>query len=362
MSRIRRIGVLTAGGDCPGLNAVIRAVVKSGLRHDPAIQVVGLLDGYLGLLHNRSRVLTDSDVSGILVRGGTILGTSNRDNPFHYLAPGASKPVDRSNQVLRHFKKLKLDGLIAIGGDGTLTGALRFFRLGIPIIGVPKTIDNDLSGTDITFGFDSALTVATDALDRLHSTAESHHRVLIMEVMGRHAGWIALRAGMAGGGDVILIPEIEYDIQKVCKAIRAREKRGRSFSLIVVAEGAKPKGGTFVTQGKYRGADTRPRLGGISHVIAEEIEKRTGDEARVVILGHLQRGGIPTAYDRWLATHFGYTAVELAAAGQWGRMVSLQGTRFGSVDLSAAVGKLRRVDPLGTEVNAARAVGTVFGN
>jgi len=362
MSPIRRIGILTAGGDCPGLNAVIRAVVKSALRRNPPIQVLGIQDGFTGLVENRTQSLEEGDVSGILVRGGTILGTSNRDNPFKYVSTPDAKPRDRSQDVLGNIKKHKLDGVIAVGGDGTLRCALEFERLGVNIIGVPKTIDNDLCGTDVTFGFDSALAVATDAVDRLHSTAESHHRVLICEVMGRYAGWIALHAGMAGGGDIILIPEIAYSIERICESIHRREKRGRSFSIIVVAEGAKPMGGKFVTQGHYEGADKRPRLGGVSHQIAEQIEKRTGDEVRVVILGHLQRGGTPTAFDRWLATQFGVRAVILAEKGQWGRMVSLRGTHFSDVPIAEAVQQLRRVDPQGDSVEAARAVGTSFGD
>ncbi len=362
MSSIKRLGILTAGGDCPGLNAVIRAVVKCALRRNPSIEVLGIQDGYAGLVENRTQPLREGDVSGILVRGGTILGTSNRDNPFKYLSSPDAKPRDRSKEALKTIKRHRLDGLIAVGGDGTLRCALEFERLGVPVIGVPKTIDNDLGGTDVTFGFDSALSVATDAVDRLHSTAESHHRVLICEVMGRYAGWIALGAGMAGGGDIILIPEIPYSIEKVCDSVRHREKRGRRFSIVVVAEGAKPIGGKFVTQGHYGGGDHRPRLGGISHHIAAEIERRTRDEVRVVILGHLQRGGTPTAYDRWLATHFGVRAVMLAEEGKWGRMVSLVGTLFTDIPISEAVQLLRRVDPTGPNVQTARAVGTSFGD
>jgi phosphofructokinase-like protein len=359
---VKRVGILTAGGDCPGLNAVIRAVVKSALRQDPPIQIVGIHDGYSGLVEDRTHELKESDVSGILIRGGTILGTSNRDNPFNYQGESKEEPRNRSQDALDTFKRLQLDGLIAVGGDGTLRCAQEFEKLGVPVIGVPKTIDNDLAGTDITFGFDSALACATDAVDRLHSTAESHHRVLVCEVMGRYAGWIALHAGMAGGGDIILIPEIPYTIEKVCESIQKREKRGRSFSIIVVAEGAKPMGGTFVTHGTYKGSDKRPRLGGISHQIADEIEAKTDDEVRVVILGHLQRGGTPTAYDRWLATHFGVRAVMLAAQGKWGHMVALRGTQFGEVPISEAVGQLRRIDPKGESVRVARAVGTSFGD
>lgn len=358
----KRIGILTAGGDCPGLNAVIRAVVKSALRSEPPFEVVGIKDGFAGLLENRTMPLTEADVSGILIRGGTILGTSNRDNPFKIIVDPDKPPVNRSSEAIANFKKLNLDGLIAIGGDGTLRCALEFQKLGVPIIGVPKTIDNDLNGTDITFGFDSALSIATDAVDRLHSTAESHHRVLICEVMGRYAGWIALQAGMAGGGDIILIPEIPYTIENVCESIVAREHRGRSFSIIVVAEGAKPAGGTYVTQGNYEGMDKRPRLGGISHQIAEDIAKRTGDDVRVVILGHLQRGGTPTAFDRCLATQFGVRALQLARDGKWGRMVSLKGTAYTDVPIETAVKQLRRVDPKGDGVAACRAVGVSFGD
>jgi ATP-dependent phosphofructokinase / diphosphate-dependent phosphofructokinase len=358
----KRIGILTAGGDCPGLNAVIRAVVKSALRSTPPIEVLGIRDGYIGLLEDRIFPLKEIDVSGILVRGGTILGTSNRDNVFKFISEPGKSPVDRSSEAIAAIKKHNLDGLIAIGGDGTLRGALEFEKRGVSIIGVPKTIDNDLGGTDITFGFDSALSTATDAVDRLHSTAESHARVLICEVMGRYAGWIALQAGMAGGGDVILIPEIPYSIDKVCDSIVEREKKGRSFSIIVVAEGAKPKGGTYVTRGAYEGTDTRPRLGGISHQIAEDIASRTKDDVRVVILGHLQRGGTPTAFDRCLATQFGVRAMSLARDGKWGRMVSFQNNRFTDVTIEEAVKHLRRVDPQGSGVSACKAVGVSFGD
>ena len=361
-ARIQRIGILTAGGDCPGLNAVIRAVVKSALSRRPAIQVVGILDGYAGLVENRVRPLRNDDVSGILPRGGTILGTSNRDNPFKYVSGSSRTPRDRSRDALATLRRNRLDGLITVGGEGTLHCAAALGRLGAPIIGVPKTIDNDLGGTDITFGFDSALSVATEAVDRLHTTAESHHRLLICEVMGRHAGWIALRAGMAGGGDVILIPEIPFHMDKIVQAIKARERRGRNFSIIVAAEGTMPVGGHTVSQGFYKEADRRIRLGGIGRLVAQALEKRTGDEARVVILGHLQRGGAPTAYDRWLATHFGLRAVDLVAQGAWGQMVNLRGTHFGHVPIQDAIRFLRRVDPRGEEVNAARQVGTSFGD
>jgi 6-phosphofructokinase 1 len=362
MSVPRRLGILTAGGDCPGLNAVIRAVVKSAVRSDPPIEVVGIRDGYAGLVLGKTRVLRDADVSGILTRGGTILGSSNRDNPFRFIAKAGDKPVDRSKDAIATFEREKLDGLICVGGDGTLRGALAFQKLGIPVIGVPKTIDNDLSGTDVTFGFDSAHTLATYAVDRLHTTAESHHRVLICEVMGRNAGWIALYAGVAGGGDVILIPEIPYQLEKIAEHVKRREAQGKTFSIIVAAEGAAPQGGGRVASGKYKDAEQRERLGGVSHVVAQGIEKLTDYEARVVILGHLQRGGTPTSLDRWLATHYGAMALQLAAQRKWGRMAALRGTTFTSVTIEEAVATSRRVDPQCAEVAAARGVGTSFGD
>jgi len=361
---VRRIGILTAGGDCPGLNAVIRAVVKSAARRKPSIEVVGILDGYAGLVEGRTRALDDNDVSGLLPRGGTILGTSNRDNPFKYIGKQNSKPQDRSKDLLKTIERDRLDALIAVGGDGTLSGALAISRLGVPVIGVPKTIDNDLNGTNVTFGYDTAVTIATEAIDRLHTTAESHHRVLICEVMGRNAGWIALRSGMAGGGDVIVIPEIPYSIPHICEALQDRIRRGKNFSILVVAEGAKPVGGTIVSQGAAdrRSADPRPRLGGISQVIARDVEDLSDSDARVVILGHLQRGGTPTAFDRWLATCFGIHAVNLAEKGLWNHMTALQGNHIGEIPIAEAVGKPRRVDPQGESVQAARMVGTSFGD
>ena len=335
---VKRVGILTAGGDCAGLNAVIRAVVKSAARRSPAIEVVGILDGYAGLVEGRTRALSDSDVSGLLPRGGTILGTSNRDNPFKYIGKDRTQPEDRSKDLLKTIERDRLDALIAVGGDGTLSGALALSQLGVPVIGVPKTIDNDLHGTDVTFGYDTAVTIATEAIDRLHTTAESHHRVLICEVMGRNAGWIALRSGMAGGGDVIVIPEIPYSIPRICEALRDRIQRGKNFSILVVAEGAKPVGGTIVSRGvEKRSADPRPRLGGISQVMARDIEDLSGSDARVVILGHLQRGGTPTAFDRWLATCFGIHAVELAAKECWNHMTALQGNHIGEIPIAEAV-------------------------
>ncbi|MBI4354806.1 MAG: 6-phosphofructokinase [Candidatus Omnitrophica bacterium] len=361
---VRTIGVLTGGGDCPGLNAVIRAVVKAASA-DHQLRVVGILDGYAGLVEGRARPLTDADVSGILPRGGTILGTSNRDDPFRYATPnpdGSTAVTDRSDDALRQIERLGIEGLVIIGGDGTLSIAQKLSVRGVPIVGVPKTIDNDLAATDVTFGFDSALAVATDAVDRLHTTAESHHRVMVLEVMGRYAGWIALRAGIAGGGDIILIPEIPYDAHNVCHAARKRLERGKRFSIVVVAEGAAPVGGKMVVQRAVAGSPDPIRLGGVGQAIAQHVEPCAGLESRVTVLGHLQRGGSPTPFDRWLATRFGVAAVELLIEGRAGRMVCLKGQRIESVELSAAVSQLRRVAPTGDEVQVARAVGTSFGD
>jgi len=361
---MRRIGVLTGGGDCPGLNAVIRAVVKSAI-YEHGIEVTGILDGYQGLLEGWSRPLSDGDVSDILSKGGTILGTNNRVNPFKFAVKekdGKVRFEDRSKQVLDQIKKLGLDGLVVIGGDGTLASAHALSKLGVPIVGVPKTIDNDLRGTDVTFGFDSALAVATDAVDRLHTTAESHHRAMILEVMGRYAGWIALRSGMAGGGDVILIPEIPYDIGKVCEFIKYRLGRGKRFSIVVVAEGAMPAGGSLTVKDTVEGSADPIRLGGVGQVIGRQIGLCSGLETRVAVLGHLQRGGTPTPFDRWLSTRFGASAVRFLTEGKTGRMVALRGASIESADLAEVARGPRLVDPESEEVLAARAVGTYFGN
>ncbi len=351
---MKRIGLLTGGGDCPGLNAVIRAVTKTAIFQHGA-EVIGILDGYAGLVAEQFYPLTVNEVSGILIRGGTILGTSNKSDPF-------DKKNDRSKEAAAFVEKLGLDGLIVIGGDGTQTSALKFFEMGLPIVSVPKTIDNDLPGTDVTFGFDSALSVATEAVDRLHTTGESHKRVMVLEVMGRYAGWIALRAGIAGGGDVILIPEIPYVMERVCASIHARSKRGRKFSIVVVAEGAKPKGGERVVSRIDPNSPDPIRLGGIGTQVAQQIEAATGLESRATVLGHLQRGGTPTPYDRWLATRFGVHAVELVQKKKFGQMVSLRGTQIKSVPLKEAVSGLRLVDPNCEEVLTAKSVGTCFGD
>lgn len=358
----KRIGILTGGGDCPGLNAVIRAVVKTATSVH-GIDVIGFLDGYRGLVLDRTIRLRYDDVSNILTRGGTILGMSRRDSYFRI--PGSAvRPSggDRTGQAGRTFARHGLSCLVCLGGEGTLAVANHLGAAGIPIIGVPKTIDNDVPLTDRTFGFDSALAVATEAVDRLHTTAESHHRAMVLEVMGRNAGWLALHAGAAGGGDVILIPEFPFSWEEVCGVVRRRARRGRRFSIVVVAEGGRPERGGPVFRG-FRDGIERGVLGGIGEVVAREVERRTGIESRAVVLGHLQRGGSPTAYDRVLATRYGHAAAELAAAGRGGLMVGLRSGRIESVPLSeVAKAGTRNVpadDPL---VSAARAVGTSFGD
>ncbi|OGW91867.1 MAG: hypothetical protein A3D28_03750 [Omnitrophica bacterium RIFCSPHIGHO2_02_FULL_63_14] len=330
---ITRIGVLTGGGDCPGLNPVIRAIVRRAVAD--GIEVVGIANGWKGLIEQDTRPLDLSSVSGILHRGGTILGTS-RTNPY-------KKPEDLAT-LKANVQALKLDALIAIGGEDTLGVATKLVQEGVKVVGVPKTIDNDLSGTDVTFGFDTAVNIAMEAIDRLHTTAESHHRIMVAEVMGRHAGWIGLHAGLAGGADVILLPEFPIDIDEVCAAIRKRHERGKTFSIVVVAEGAELKKGQVATQVEKLDDFGHVRLGGIGQRLAELVESKTGFETRVTVLGHIQRGGSPTAFDRVLGTRFGVKAVELVLAGQFGHMVSLQGTRIVSVPIAEATGTLKTVD------------------
>jgi 6-phosphofructokinase 1 len=329
-----RIGVLTGGGDCPGLNAAIRAIVRKGVDLYGHV-VIGFRDGWRGVLENQTTELTLESTRGIIHRGGTILGSS-RTNPY-------KDGEDGSIRVRDTMQSLHVDGLIAIGGEDTLGVANKLSEAGLNVIGLPKTIDNDLGGTDMTFGFDTAVQVATDAIDRLHTTAESHHRVLILEVMGRHAGWIALHSGLAGGADVILIPEQPFDIDEVCRLITRRRSRGRYFSIVVVAEGAIPKEGTMETVGGQTDAFGHVRLGGIGVRLEKEIEDRTGHETRATILGHIQRGGTPTAFDRVLATRLGIAAIDAAHAGQWGNMASLRGQRIEMVPLELAVRELRTV-------------------
>ncbi|MHB8420790.1 MAG: 6-phosphofructokinase [Myxococcales bacterium] len=330
---MHKVGLLTGGGDCPGLNAVIRAVARRAEAH--AFEVMGIRDGWKGLLEPQGRTLRldRETTSGILHVGGTILGTS-RTNPF--------KKPEGPETVEKNLKQLGLDALIAVGGEDTLGAAAKLFARGVKVVGVPKTIDNDLSGTDFTFGFDTAVSIATEAIDRLHSTAESHHRILVVEVMGRHAGWIATYSGLAGGADAILVPEIPVDLDEVCGHVRRRHQSGRLFSIVVVAEGAK------LAQGQQKDAKLdefgHERLGGISQVVAEEIEKRTGFETRVTVLGHSLRGGRPPAHDRVLATRFGVFAADLVAAGNFGKMAALRGAEIQSVPLAEAVKELKTVD------------------
>jgi ATP-dependent phosphofructokinase / diphosphate-dependent phosphofructokinase len=328
-----RIGLLTGGGDCPGLNAVIRAAVRKGI-DGHGDEFIGFRDGWRGVLEDVGDELTIESVRGILPRGGTILGSS-RTNP--------SKRENGVGIVADTLARHRLDGLIAIGGEDTLGAANRLSQAGINVIGVPKTIDNDLGATDQTFGFDTALQVASDAIDRLHTTAESHHRNLVVEVMGRSAGWIALHSGLAGGADVILIPEIPFDIDEVCRLIARRHERGRYFAIIVVAEGAMPKAGTMTISTGELDEFGHPRLGGIGQRLEREIEQRTGFETRATVLGHVQRGGTPTAFDRVLATRLGLAAIDAAHSGHWGHMTALHATRIELVALADAVAEVRRV-------------------
>ncbi len=361
-----RVGVLTGGGDCPGLNAVIRAIGKTCHYDYPDrnIEIVGIRDGFLGLITGRASTLSDADISGILPRGGTILGSSNRDNPFDFCGEvdGTLVRGDVSDIIHKNMKDLRLDALVVIGGDGTLSIAQRFHEQGLPMVGVPKTIDNDLAATDQTFGFDTAVGVATEAIDRIHTTAASHHRAMVIEVMGRYAGWIALAAGLAGGGDVILLPEIPFDIEHVAEKVMTRLRRGKEFSIIVVAEGAFEKGKDRVYYRSVATGAEKGRLGGISNHVASAIEAATGLESRVTILGHTQRGGSPTSYDRILGTRLGVHAAHLAVGGEFGTMASLRGTEIVTVTLEEATREPRRVDPNGERVRQARAVGTSFGD
>jgi 6-phosphofructokinase 1 len=329
-----RIGVLTGGGDCPGLNAVIRAIVRKGI-DEYGHALVGFRDGWRGPLESAYEELTIESVRGILPLGGTILGSS-RTNPL--------KEAGGPDQIRETMASLHLDGLIAIGGEDTLGAAKALHDAGLPVLGVPKTIDNDIGATDMTFGFNTAVQVASDAIDRLHTTAESHHRNLIVEVMGRHAGWIALWAGLAGGADVILIPERPFDIEDVCRLIRRRHQRGRYFSIVVVAEGALPQEGTMETIGDGQTDEFgHARLGGIGLRLEGEIERRTGFETRATVLGHVQRGGTPTAFDRVLATRLGIAAIDAATRGEWGKMAALRSMKIEMVDLADAVRELRTV-------------------
>ena len=350
----KRIGILTGGGDCPGLNAVIRGAVRTLIR-DYDAEVIGIQFGFEGLLTNATIPLGGEAIRGILPKGGTLLRTTNRGNPFEYPSNGAF--VDRSQELVQNIQNIGIDGIIAIGGDGTLRIAQRLCDMGIPIVAVPKTIDNDLAATDYTFGFMTAVDVATEAVDRLHSTAESHERVMILEVMGRNAGWIALYSGIAGGADIILIPEIVYQSEAIINSIRSRQAKGSQFDIIVVAEGAKRLGG----EESYLDLAKR-RLGGVAYQVAADIAQQIDLEIRVTVLGHVQRGGSPNAFDRILATRFGKAAADLVARGQFGHMVSLRQDQIVSVPIKDAVSRPKYVDPDGEVVKAARSVGISFGD
>jgi phosphofructokinase-like protein len=357
-----RIGIVTGGGDCPGLNAVIRAVAKAAAMRD--WETVGIVGGYDGLLEPQQFLKLDyNGISGLLARGGTILKTANRGKFSAKTGHGETRglPKELIDETRKGFDALGLTALVAVGGDGSLSIAQQLFDGGIPIVAVPKTIDNDLESTLFTFGFDSAIGCATDALDRLHTTAESHNRVMVLEVMGRYAGWIALFAGVAGGADVILIPEVPFSYDSIVAKIRKRQSKGKDFTLIVVAEGAREKDGQFVTSATQE-AHREARLGGIGAVVAAEVEKLTGKETRTCVLGHLQRGGQPSPFDRTLCSMFGAHAVELIAAGDFGKMVAWQGDRITAVNIRDAVGRLKTVRPDGSLVRTARALGISMGD
>lgn len=360
---MKKIGILTGGGDAPGLNAVIRAAVKTAI-NQYGCEIVGIRNGYEGFLQEGGVVPLDiRAVRGILPLGGTILGAANRGNPFarEVIRDGEVVVEDVSDEVVERINYLGLDALIVVGGDGTLKIGWELFQKGVPIIGVPKTIDNDVNGTEVTFGFDTALNIAMEAIDRLHTTAESHHRVMVLELMGRDAGFIALHAGVAGGADVILIPEIPFQYDKVAEKILDRKEMGRLFSIIAVSEGACPVGGQQV----FREAGDEisvPRLGGVGHVVGDYIEECCATEARVTTLGHIQRGGTPTAFDRFLATRYGASAVRVAAKGKYGRMVSCQNSKIVDVPLDEVLKKQKRVDIQGDAVLTARGLGISFGD
>lgn len=360
---IKRIGVLTGGGDCPGLNAVIRAVTKTAIT-EYGLEVMGIGDGFLGLLENHIHPLNIRDVSNILTLGGTILGTNNKCDPKRFAVKEGDtiRHINRVGDGLRNIKQAGLDAVIVIGGDGTMSVASDFVAEGINCIGVPKTIDNDLQGTDVTFGFGTAVAVATDALDRIHTTAASHHRAMVVEVMGRNAGWIALHAGVASGADVILLPEIPYDIDVVCDFISARKQEGKHFSILCVSEGARPKGGEQVVA-KVDPMSPEPiRLGGVGEKVANDIAAKLDIETRTTVLGHVQRGGTPIPADRVLATEFGSRAVHLLMEGQRNRMVVMKGRTVEDIDITKVANKQRIVPLDHPLLIASRGIGTCFGN
>ncbi|MFN3168362.1 MAG: 6-phosphofructokinase [Phycisphaeraceae bacterium] len=363
MTNIKRIGVLTGGGDCPGLNAVIRAVTKTAIL-DHGLEVVGIEDGFLGLVENRTRPLSEADVSGILTRGGTILGSNNKCNPkkFAEVKPdGSFEIIDVTDRCMHTLSKHKIDALVVIGGDGTMACAKNFVDQGVNCIGVPKTIDNDLVGTDVTFGFATAVNTATRALDQVHDTAASHHRAMVVEVMGRNAGWIALHAGMASGSDIILLPEMPFELHKVCEVVKQRRESGKGCSIICVSEGAMPLGGEQVVRKVDPTSPDPIRLGGIGRVITEQIELATKIETRNTVLGYTQRGGTPVPEDRLLGTRFGHKAIEVLLSGQPNRLIVMAGREVTHAPLEAAAGKQRTVPLDHPMIAAAKAVGTSFG-
>lgn len=359
----KSIAIMTGGGDCPGLNAVIRAVAKKAV-NEYGMDVIGIEDGYEGLIKGKFKKLSFEDLSGILTLGGTILGTSNTANPYKYAVNegGKSKFKDLSGTAIQNFKKLNAECLICIGGDGTLSSAHELYRDGLPIVGVPKTIDNDIMGTDITFGFDTAVWIATEGIDRIHTTAQSHHRAMIVEVMGRQAGWIALYSGVAGGGDIILIPEIPYDINVIAEKVKERHRKGKKFSIVVIAEGAKPKGGNIVVRKMVKGTAYPVRLGGIGFALGDEIEKKTGVEARTVVMGHLLRGGTPTPFDRVLATQLGTKAMDMVIKKEFGFMAGVRNSAFVKVPLNEVARGSRTVPINHPLIKSARSLGTSFGD
>jgi len=359
----KRIAILTGGGDCPGINAVIRAVTKKAIL-EHGMEVIGIEDGYDGVIHERHRKLAYDDVSGILTLGGTILGASKIANPYKY--PTESKGrvdfEDLSRLARGNLEKLELDGLVCIGGDGTLGIAHDLYKDGVPLVGVPKTIDNDVRGTDVSFGFDSAVWIATEGIDRIHTTAQSHHRIMIVEVMGHKAGWIALHSGVAGGGDVILIPEIPYDIDKIAQKVEERHRRRRSFTILVVAEGARPRGGEVVVQRMVKESADPVRLGGVGSVLGERLEQITGFQTRTTVMGHLQRGGSPTPFDRVLATQLGTRAVDMVVERAFGQMAAIKGNSLVDVSLDIVAQGPKLIPHDHRLLQSAIGVGTYFGD
>lgn len=373
MKEIKKIAILTAGGDCPGLNPVIRAVTNTAIRKY-GLEVMGVRHGYFGLYHGDFIKLDLEDVDDIFTKGGTILYSSNKDNLFQYPVKDADGNLlrdengkliyeDASDVAVENLKKAGIDALFILGGDGSLTSARDFARKGVNVIGIPKTIDNDLAHTAYTFGFDTAVTVATDGLDRVRTTGMSHHRIMVVEIMGRGAGWMTLHAGIAGAADVILIPEIPYDINKVADKIKADKANGKNYSIVAVAEGAKSLDGKQIVSKVIEDSADSIRLGGVGAVVADQLERLTGSEARATTLGHIQRGGTPTSRDRILSARYGYAAVELCMRGGFGRMVALQGDKIIDVSLEDVIGqKTKNVDPNGEFVTLAKAMGICFGD